>query len=181
MTSTKATVLASAALLLGFTLGMQARSRQASADNPIQLVRVDHVSVFVRSVEKTAEMHKLLLGADIPKFASPPKPPLYPAAEFNWDKTSTLRYGHVVLPGGTRIELQEGVGPSPSRWSDFLAKHGQGIEHLGFVVPNVQEALARFQKAGGKLIMGGCEGCTAHVDMRESLGYIVELMPAPKQ
>ena len=49
---------------------------------------------------------------------------------------------------------------------------GQGIEHLGFVVPNVQEAAARFQKAGGKLIMGGCEGCTAHIDMREQLGYI---------
>jgi hypothetical protein len=29
--------------------------------------------------------------------------------------------------------------------------------------------------------MGGCEGCTAHIDMREQLGYIVELMPAPKQ
>ena len=66
-------------------------------------------------------------------------------------------------------------------WRDYLAKNGQGIEHLGFAVADVKAAKERFLKAGGKLIMGGCDGCTAHVDMRESLGYIVELQPIPKQ
>ena len=119
--------------MLGFTLGMQAGGRQTPEDKPIQLMRVDHVSVFVRSIEKTAEMHKLLLGTDMPKFTDLPKPPLYPAAEFNWDKNSKPRFGHIPLPG-IRIELQEGAGGTPSRWSDFLAKNGQGIEHLGFAL-----------------------------------------------
>jgi hypothetical protein len=57
----------------------------------------------------------------------------------------------------------------------------QGLEHLGFAVADVKSAKERFLKVGGKLIMGGCEGCTAHVDMRDTLGYIVELQPAPKQ
>ena len=69
----KGTVIAFVALLFGFTLGRLQAGGQPSADNPIQLVRVDHVSVFVRSVERTAEMHKLLLGTDVPKFMSPPR------------------------------------------------------------------------------------------------------------
>jgi hypothetical protein len=48
-------------------------------------------------------------------------------------------------------------------------------------VPDVKAAKERFLKAGGTLIMGGCEGCTAHIDMRDTLGYIVELQPIPKQ
>jgi len=178
MTILSGTVLASGALILGFTLGMQARAAQTPEDQPVQVVRVDHISVFVRSVAKTAELHKLLVGTDIPTFQEPPRQPIFPA-DYTGDRNARPRYGHIQLQNA-RLELMEPVG-GESRWRDFLAKNGQGIEHLGFVVPNVQAAAARFQKAGGKLIMGGCDGCTAHIDMREQLGYIVELMPAPKQ
>lgn len=177
MTTLSGTALVSGALMLGFTLGMQAGGAQTPDDKPIPVQRVDHISVFVRSVEKTAEMHKLLLGTAIPTFQEPPRQPIFPA-DYKGDRNARPKYGHIQLQNA-RLELMEPVG-GDSRWRDFLAKNGQGIEHLGFVVPNVQEAAARFQKAGGKLIMGGCEGCTAHIDMREQLGYIVELMPAPK-
>jgi methylmalonyl-CoA/ethylmalonyl-CoA epimerase len=179
MTKLGSSALACGALVLGFTLGMHARGAQTADDAPIQVQSVNHISVFVRSVEKTAEWHRILLGTEVPKITDLPKPPLYPK-ELNWNANSRPRYTHIQLQNA-RIELQEPAGGGPNRWNDFLEKHGQGIEHLGFAVPNVKEALARFQKAGGKLIMGGCEGCTAHVDMRETLGYIVELQPIPKQ
>ena len=179
MTTLSATAVACGALLLGFTLGMQAGSAQTAEDKPVQVASVNHISVFVRSVEKTAQWHKELLGTEMPKITDLPKPPIYPKA-LNWNANSRPRYTHIQLQNA-RIELQEPAGGGPNRWNDFLEKHGQGIEHLGFAVPNIPEALARFQKAGGKLIMGGCEGCTAHVDMRETLGYIVELQPIPKQ
>lgn len=179
MTRLSTTALVSGALLLGFTLGTQARGVQTPDDRPVQVHSVNHISVFVRSVEKAAQWHKELLGTEVPTFSTPPKPPLYPA-ELKWNAESKPKYGHVQLQNA-RIELQEAVGGGENRWNDYLTKHGQGIEHLGFAVPNVQEALARFQKAGGKLIMGGCPGCTAHVDMRETLGYIVELQPVPRQ
>ncbi len=178
MTTLTGTALVSGALMLGFTLGMQAGGAQTAEDKPVQIHSVNHVSVFVRSVEKTVEMHKLLLGTATPTIQEPPRQPIFPA-DYTGDRNARPKYGTVQLPN-MRIEIMEPVG-GDSRWRDFLAKHGQGIEHLGFAVPNVAEAAARFQKAGGKLIMGGCEGCTAHVDMREQLGYIVELMPAPKQ
>jgi methylmalonyl-CoA/ethylmalonyl-CoA epimerase len=179
MTKLGSSALACGALVLGFTLGMHARGTQTADDKPVQIHSVNHISVFVRSVEKTAEWHRILLGTEMPKITDLAKPPLYPK-ELNWNANSRPRYTHIQLQNA-RIELQEPAGGGPNRWDDFLEKHGQGIEHLGFAVPNVKEALARFQKAGGKLIMGGCEGCTAHVDMRETLGYIVELQPAPKQ
>ena len=178
MTIRTTAVLVAAALLTGFTLGTQVGAVQAPADKPVTVQRVDHISVFVRSVEKTAELHKLLLGTDVPTFSEPPRQPIFPP-DFKGDRNSHPRYGHVQL-ANARIELMEPVG-GESRWREFLATHGQGVEHLGFVVADVKEAAARFQKAGGTLIMGGCDGCTAHIDMREQLGYIVELMPAPKQ
>ena len=171
------TVLAAATLILGFTLGMKVGTAQAGGDGPVQVQRVDHISVFVRSVEKAAEMHTLLLGTAMPTFSEPPRQPIFPP-EFKGDRNSRPRYGHIPL-ANARIELMEPVG-GESRWREFLATHGQGIEHLGFAVPDVKEATARFLKAGGKLIMGGCDGCTAHLDMREQLGYIVELQQAPR-
>lgn len=172
--------VASATLILGFMLGMQVGSAQTTEDKPVQVVSVTHVSVFARDIEKVARWHKELLGTEMPKFAVTPKPPLYPAADLKWNAASYPKYTQIEL-ANTRIELQQGMGDGPSRWTDFQTKHGTGIEHLGFAVQNVQEAKNRFLKAGGKLIMGGCEGCTAHIDMREQLGYIVELMPAPRQ
>ena len=68
-----------------------------------------------------------------------------------WDRNSRPRYGHVQL-ANARIELMEPVG-GESRWRDYLAKNGQGIEHLGFAVADVKAAKERFLKAGGKLIM----------------------------
>jgi predicted enzyme related to lactoylglutathione lyase len=180
MTTLGSTSLACVTLVAGFALGMQAaRAAQAPEDKPIAVQSVNHISVFVRSVEKTMQWHHELLGTEIPKITDLAKPPIYPK-ELGWNANSRPRYTHVQLQNA-RIELQEPAGGEPNRWNDFIAKHGQGIEHLGFAVANVQESLKRFQKAGGKLIMGGCEGCTAHVDMRDTLGYVVELQPIPKQ
>ena len=172
MTTVSSTALAASALLLGFTLGTQAGNAQTN-EEPIEVASVHHVSVFVRSVEHVARMHAELLGTEMPEFREPPGQLVFPP-DVAWDRNSRPRYGHIQLQNA-RIELQEPVG-GESRWRDFL-ENGQGIEHLGFLVPDVPAALARFQKAGGKLIMGGCEGCTAHVDMREQLGYVVELVP----
>ena len=174
MTTVRSTAFACGALIFGFALGMQAGNVQSAEEQPIDVASVNHVSVFVHSVEQVAQMHSLLLGTEMPRFSEPPNPLVFPP-DFTGDRNSHPRYGHIPLQG-IRIELMEPVG-GESRWRDFLAEHGQGIEHLGFLVPDVPGALARFQEAGGKLIMGGCEGCTAHVDMREQLGYIVELMP----
>ncbi len=179
-TALRSAALASGTLVLGFTLGIQAGGRaQTTDDKPVQVASVNHISVFVKSVEKTVEMHRLLLGTEVPKIQEPPVQPIFPP-EFTGDRNSRPRYGTVQLQNA-RIEIMEPVG-GESRWRGFLAEHGQGIEHLGFAVPDVKAAKERFLKAGGRLIMGGCDTCaTAHIDMRDSLGYIVELMPAPKQ
>ncbi len=176
MTKLSAVACATVTLAAGFGLGLQAGSAQEAP--PVAVERVDHISVFVRSVEEAAEWHRKLLGTQVPAFSVPPRPLVFPA-DRKWDPASKPRYGHIALQNA-RIELQEPVG-GDSRWREFLAKNGQGIEHLGFAVPDVKAALARFQQAGGILLMGGCEGCTAHVDMRDTLGYIVELQPLPRR
>src|SRR5688500_7071705 len=87
MTTLGSTSLACGALLLGFTLGMQVRATQAPDDKAVQIQSVNHISVFVRSVEKTAQWHKELLGTEIPKITDLAKPPIYPK-ELNWNANS---------------------------------------------------------------------------------------------
>lgn len=179
-TALRSAALACGTLVLGFTLGLQAGGRaQTTEDKPIQVASVNHISVFVKSVEKAAQWHKELLGTELPKITDLPKPPVYPK-EMGWNPNSRPRYTHIPLQNA-RIELQEPAGGGPNRWEEYIDKHGQGLEHLGFAVADVKAAKERFLKAGGTLIMGGCEGCTAHIDMRDTLGYIVELQPIPKQ
>src|SRR5262245_35297569 len=97
MTTLGSTSLACGALVLGFTLGMHARGVQTPAeDQPIQVQSVNHISVFVRSVEKTMQWHKELLGTEIPKITDLAKPPVYPK-ELGWNANSRPRYTHIQL------------------------------------------------------------------------------------
>lgn len=169
--------LGASALWIGFVLGIQAAAGQGSAADPITVNSVTHISVFVRNVEKTARMYSELLGTTAPKIIEHNIRLVFPP-DFKGDRSAHPTYAHIPFKN-VRFELMEPVG-GVSPWRDFLEQHGQGIQHLGFEVPDVPQALARFQKAGGKLIFGGCPGCTAHVDMREQLGYVVELTPVRK-
>ena len=54
-----------------------------------------------------------------------------------------------AMLGGIELELMQPVeGPSPAR--DMLAAHGEGIQHLGFHVPDYEAYFSRFLAAGFK-------------------------------
>jgi catechol 2,3-dioxygenase-like lactoylglutathione lyase family enzyme len=64
---------------------------------------------------------------------------------------------------------------------------GEGIEHLGIYVPNLDEPLARLRSQGVTILQAADglgaigDGRYAYLDTRSTLGMVLELIQAPSQ
>ena len=88
-------------------------------------------------------------------------------------KLAFIRLGQVVL------EFLEPVGGQTS-WAEFLEKHGEGVQHLGFQVANLERTLEALQGMGLKPLHRGRydqdNGTYVYMDSREALGVTIELL-----
>ena len=125
-------------------------------------VRLAHVGVAVRSLEEAVAFYRDVLGF-VP---GPPE-----AA----DGATVVALG----AGGAAIELLSSADPE-SPIGKYLARHGPGIHHLCFRVPNLDHALERCRAAGYRLIdeapRPGAEGRrVAFLHPKTTAGILLEL------
>ena len=74
----------------------------------------------------------------------------------------------------------------PNIYADFLARHGEGIQHLGMPVDDLNAAIARYQKLGYAVWQSGAwgdlgkprSGRYAYMDTDAIGGVVVELIHA---
>jgi methylmalonyl-CoA/ethylmalonyl-CoA epimerase len=97
-------------------------------------IRLAHVGVAVRSLEEAVALYRDVLG-----FA--------PAPPERADGAAVL----ALDAGGTTIELLSSSDPE-SPIGKYLARHGPGIHHLCFRVPDLDDALRRCRAAGYRLV-----------------------------
>jgi 4-hydroxyphenylpyruvate dioxygenase-like putative hemolysin len=70
---------------------------------------------------------------------------------------------------------------------EFLAEHGEGIEHIGVYVPSLDEPLARLRSRGLTILQSGDglgssgDGRYVYLDTRSTLGVVLELIQVPTQ
>lgn len=88
-------------------------------------------------------------------------------------KLAFIRLGQVVL------EFIEPVGENTS-WREFLDKHGEGVQHLGFQVLELDRTLETLQKLGIKELHRGRydqdNGSYVYLDSQDALGVTIELL-----
>lgn len=81
------------------------------------------------------------------------------------------------------IEAQDG----PSIYHDWIAEHGHGLHHLGYVVDSIAALAPEFERRGFALIQSGHgfgldgDGGFAYFDTLAELGTIVELIELPER
>jgi|PlaIllAssembly_1097288.scaffolds.fasta_scaffold246851_2 methylmalonyl-CoA epimerase len=85
--------------------------------------------------------------------------------------------------GATRIELLQPVKGRTIN-SDFLAEHGEGINHLAFLVDDVEAVKADLAKKGLEVVLtrkraGGFSA--AYIDARKVGGVTFEFIQLPKE
>ncbi len=131
-------------------------------------IRLAHIGVVVRRVDAACSLYERLGLREIARMAFPQE---------------NIRIAFIPVEGA-RIELMETLEPA-GPVHRFLAGRGEGIHHLAFEVPNLEEALARVREAGGRLIdetpRRGAEGTkVAFIQPTSTHGVLIELVERPR-
>ena len=136
--------------------------------------RLVHIGVVVRDMGKTIERLAALGIGPFKPWPFPPDvkekyrgKPFYPSRRVTIQKT---RIGNVEL------ELIQPInGKSPHQ--EFLDQKGEGIQHLGFIVDNLEEEVERLTAQGSNILLTSesKRGNVAYLDLNAT-GLIVELI-----
>ncbi len=79
--------------------------------------------------------------------------------------------------GQVSIEIIEPMG-SPSTWSEFLEKHGDGVHHIAFTVKSAKDSADGLAEHGIPPVQSGVfeGGSYIYSDGEKELGVILELL-----
>ncbi|MGD0780267.1 MAG: VOC family protein [Dehalococcoidales bacterium] len=148
---------------------------ESNAAGKSTFTRLVHIGVVVRDMNKTiARLEALGIGPFKPRILPPDAKETYRGKPFIPNQRVTIQITQI---GNMELELIQPInGESPHQ--EFLDKKGEGIQHLGFIVDNLQEDVKRLTTKGSEILLtaqfkGG--GGVAYLDL-DTAGLIVELV-----
>jgi catechol 2,3-dioxygenase-like lactoylglutathione lyase family enzyme len=105
-----------------------------------------HVGMVVEDAAATTAEYESLLGGtyELWEYIKPPPGPTAPSLEASRLLIGYGRFGGMTIEA---IQVLDGHGIH----ADFVAKHGFGVQHLGFWVPDLSDALERALTSGATL------------------------------
>ena len=118
---------------------------------------LDHTAIAVHSIEDALPFYRDVLGGDPQELSHSPN---------NGFSALTLRYPH-----GGGIELITPLGPS-GFVHDFLARRGEGVHHITFLVNDLRAAVAEAKAAGLRVV-------APEVGVVVGVGALSERMTSP--
>jgi methylmalonyl-CoA/ethylmalonyl-CoA epimerase len=134
-----------------------------------------HIGVVVRDMGKTiARLAALGIGPFQPRILPPDAREKYRGKPFHPSRRVTIQTTRL---GNMELELIQPIkGKSPHQ--EFLEQKGEGIQHLGFIVANLEKEVERLTAKGATILLtsefkGG--GGVAYLDL-DVAGLIVELV-----
>ncbi len=130
----------------------------------MKVLKVDHIGVAVKSLDETLKFYQDILGLELQ----------------GTEEVQEQKVKVAFLPvGDTEVELLESTdaeGPI----AKFIEKKGEGIQHIAFRVPDIEEAIAELMAKGVKMIdetprygAGGAKIAFCHP--KSTNGVLVEL------
>jgi len=138
---------------------------------------ISQVAVVVKDLQRAMENYWKTLGIgpwSVYTFA----PPALREPEVRRKSVHYSMRLALTKVGLVELELIEPL-EGPSIYKEFLAKKGEGLHHLGFVVDDLDGALAAFSNMGIDILMSGKWGDVSeyyYMDTEPVLGIIYELI-----
>lgn len=128
------------------------------------MIKVEHIGIAVKNLEKSNQLFEALLGVE-----------KYKIEPVSSEKVNTSFFA----VGETKIELLESTDKD-SPISRFLEKRGEGIHHIAFEVDDIRETLKNLAEKGFELISnepkkGADNKLVAFVHPRSTNGILVEI------
>ncbi|HCS35960.1 MAG TPA: hypothetical protein DIW48_04570 [Sphaerochaeta sp.] len=146
---------------------------------------VAQVAYVVEDLEETVMSYHSLFGIGPWHFYTYGKPLLKTMKRYGKPAEYRMKVALSYF-GDTRIEIIQHL-EGDTVYADFIHKHGYGIQHLGFLVDNMDEALQRVEEAGLIVSMEGGghgpdgDGYFAYLETEDLLGTTIELIERPKR
>lgn len=146
---------------------------------------VAQIALVVRDLEESVAHYHQLFGIGDWHFYTYQKPLLSAMSYHGQPVEHSFRIALSYF-GPMRVELIE-IKEGDSIYKDFIEKHGYGVQHLGFLVDDMQAALAKARAAGLEMIQDGSgfgldgDGHYAYLDTEEALGITIELIQRPQR
>ena len=129
------------------------------------LLNLDHVAIAVADLDEAIERYRSRYRVE----------PIYR------EIVEQQGVEEAMIPvGGSYLQLLQPLGPE-TPVGRFLARHGEGLHHLAYAVPDIEAALAHLAAEGAELIdseprIGGRGARIAFVHPRGSNGVLTELV-----
>ena len=130
----------------------------------MKILKVDHIGVAVNSIESSLKFFANTLGLKLE----------------GSETVESQKVTTAFLPvGDTEVELLQSTAPD-GPIACFIEKKGEGVQHVAFLVDNIEEALKELEAKGIRLIdkvprMGAGGKKIAFVHPKDTYGVLVEL------
>ena len=148
---------------------------ESNATGKSAFTRLVHIGVVVRDMNKTIErLTALGIGPFKPRILPPDAREKYRGKPFIPSQRVAIQITQI---GNMELELIQPIdGESPHQ--EFLDRTGEGVQHLGFMVGNLEEDVKHLTEEGSSILLtsqfkGG--GGVAYLDL-DAAGLIVELV-----
>ncbi len=138
------------------------------------LTRIDHVGIACRDLARAVAFYESTFGL------------IVASREENEDqgvREALLRVADGPA-GSSYVQLLEPLGPD-TPVGRFLARHGEGVHHVGYGVTDIEAALASIGATGVRLIdarprHGSMGASIAFLHPKDVGGVLTELVQAPR-
>jgi methylmalonyl-CoA/ethylmalonyl-CoA epimerase len=139
-----------------------------------------HIAIAVINLEGAIDSYRNMLGIDAWELIDVKPPILHNQIYLGKPADFTYKLGLVKI-GPIQLELVQPVS-GENAYSDFIAKHGEGLHHIGYTVDDIQETTLRMNERGFPTIMSGgfVDGGFAYYDTVGPLKCILEAYQVPK-
>ena len=131
----------------------------------MKLLNLDHVAIAVEDLDAAIDGYRSRYGVE----------PLHR------ERVESQGVEEAMIPvGGSFVQLLQPLS-ADSPVGRFLAKHGEGLHHVAFAVPDISSALSHLEAEGARLIdreprIGGRGAKIAFVHPGDLAGTLIELV-----
>ena len=169
-------------LVVAFLSVMTVNAQKPAASTAVYhdpgLKKVVQVALVVRDIEASSKLWAELLGMPVPEIKT--TRPGHEVKEIYRGKPSE---GQVKLTffnlGQVVIELLQPISEGTS-WKEFLDKKGEGVQHLGFQVTDLEKTSVALEKEGYPILHQGRydsdDGTYVYHETLDALGVVIELL-----
>jgi len=102
-----------------------------------KIVRIDHLGVAVRDVEKSINAYKNILGAEL-------------VADVEGSMMGSKMHA-AYLKVGDNLIVMDGAEDPQGFLAKFIDKRGEGLHHVGLAVDNLDEFVKELEQKGVKI------------------------------